>query len=281
MGKGTSNTSYASFTGRSGSTYYATWTFDVSAIPENATIDSVSCEAKVGVATTSNANVEKPTIQLYSADAAKGEAVVGGNSKTGEVVTLTTGSAWTRDELALCSIRISRYIVTSSDRSVRFYGADLTVVYTYQSEKFMLKLGGAWHDIARVFKKVSGIWVEQTDLANVIEDGVRYKNGGEYVAPKKTVTIKGTGNSSVVYVTINGTKYTSAASVQVSVGDVITATVGGTDSSNSSITVDGTQVVYGKAGSYNYTVQTDCTVTLSYTNDDFFGTRGNITIVST
>lgn len=179
MGKGTSNTSYASFTGRSGSTYYATWTFDVSAIPENATIDSVSCEAKVGVATTSNANAGKPTIQLYSADAAKGEAVVGGNSKTGEVVTLTTGRAWTRDELALCSIRISRYIVTSSDRSVRFYGADLTVVYTYQSEKFMLKLGGAWHDIARVFKKVNGIWVEQTELANVIEDGVRYKNGGE------------------------------------------------------------------------------------------------------
>lgn len=57
-------------------------------------------------------------------------------------------------------------------------GADLTVTYTYQSEKFMLKLGGAWHDAARVFKKVNGIWVEQTELANVIEDGVRYQNGG-------------------------------------------------------------------------------------------------------
>ncbi len=43
----------------------------------------------------------------------------------------------------------------------------------------MLKLGGSWTDVARVFKNVSGIWVEQTDLANVIEDGVKYKNGGE------------------------------------------------------------------------------------------------------
>ena len=40
-----------------------------------------------------------------------------------------------------------------------------------------------WHDIARVFKKISGIWVEQEELANVIEDGIRYKNGGEYMRP--------------------------------------------------------------------------------------------------
>ena len=58
----------------------------------------------------------------------------------------------------------------------------------------MLKLGGAWQDIAHVFKKVNGIWVEQTELANVIEDGVRYQNGGEYVAPvqKISFTIAGT-----------------------------------------------------------------------------------------
>lgn len=65
--------------------------------------------------------------------------------------------------------------------TVYFYGADLTVTYTYKNEKFMLKLSGAYNDVASTFKKVSGIWVEQTDLANVIEDGVRYKNGGEVV----------------------------------------------------------------------------------------------------
>lgn len=83
---------------------------------------------------------------------------------------------------------------TTTARNFQFYGADLTVTYTYQSEKFMLKLGGKYNDIARIFKKVSGIWVEQTELENVIEDGVRYKNGGEHVAPVKKIsfTIAGT-----------------------------------------------------------------------------------------
>ena len=64
-----------------------------------------------------------------------------------------------------------------------FYGADLTVTYTYQSEKFMLKLGGSWEGASRVFKKVSGIWVEQTELANVVDQTKRLVNGGEYVPP--------------------------------------------------------------------------------------------------
>ena len=68
---------------------------------------------------------------------------------------------------------------TGSSRRAYFYGADLIIQYTYQGERFLLKLGGKYNDIARVFKKVNGIWVEQTDLANVIKDGVRYQNGGE------------------------------------------------------------------------------------------------------
>ena len=61
----------------------------------------------------------------------------------------------------------------------------------------MLKLDGAYNDVARTFKKVSGIWVEQTDLANVIEDGVRYQNGGE---------IKSTGPTLISF-TIDGIGY--------------------------------------------------------------------------
>ena len=83
--------------------------------------------------------------------------------------------------------------VTATNRYLYFYGADLTVTYTYKNEKFMLKLDGKYNDVARVFKKVSGVWIEQTDLANVIEDGVRYQNGGEYVSPYKTVTVTGSG----------------------------------------------------------------------------------------
>ena len=95
---------------------------------------------------------------------------------TPNVYTMTPG-VWTLEELS--NARLKTAIDPSyGEPELRFYGADLTVTYTYNSEKFMLKLGGAWHDVARVFKKVNGIWVEQTDLANVIEDGVRYQNGG-------------------------------------------------------------------------------------------------------
>ena len=43
----------------------------------------------------------------------------------------------------------------------------------------MLKLDGAWHDIARVFKKVNGIWIEQDDLNNVVVSENGLVNGGE------------------------------------------------------------------------------------------------------
>ena len=94
-------------------------------------------------------------------------------------------------------LRISVTVSGAFKLATNFYGADLTVTYTYQSEKFMLKLGGSWEGASRVFKKVSGIWVEQTELANVVEDGVRYKNGGE---------IESTGPTLITF-TIAGTSY--------------------------------------------------------------------------
>lgn len=67
---------------------------------------------------------------------------------------------WTREELN--NIRLLTRITNSySDVSTFcFYGADLTIQYTVNNEKFMLKLGGDYENVARTFKKVSGIWVE-------------------------------------------------------------------------------------------------------------------------
>ena len=176
VGKGSSNTTYATMISAPGGSLSVFWPFDVSSIPENATINSVSCKAKAKVANTSITTTAQ--LQMYSGSTGKGSATSFRNT-TAQTYTLAPGS-WTRAELA--GIRLRVYAVSTASwyqANAWFYGADLTVTYTYQSEKFMLKLGGAWHDISRVFKKVSGIWVEQTDLANVIEDGVRYQNGGE------------------------------------------------------------------------------------------------------
>lgn len=186
VGKGSANTTYASFENRPYQSGIVYWPFDTSIIPAEATIDSVACMAK-GSCNSST----KGSMQLYSGTVAKGSAT---STKTSAAVYNLSCGTWTRAELD--NIRLLTKITnTNSGSSIfYFYGADLTVAYTYQSEKFMLKLGGAWQDIAHVFKKVNGIWVEQTELANVIEDGVRYQNGGEYVAPvqKISFTIAGT-----------------------------------------------------------------------------------------
>lgn len=179
VGKGSANTTSASLViGRLVTEAVIYWPFDLSAVPDKATIDSVVCNAKCRVSSTYH--LKSTYLQLFSGTTEKGSRTEA-NSTSDSVYTLTVGT-WTRDELSNCRLRIySMHNYNAPKATVYFYGADLTVTYTYKNEKFMLKLSGAYNDVASTFKKVSGIWVEQTDLANVIEDGVRYKNGGEVV----------------------------------------------------------------------------------------------------
>lgn len=178
-GKNADNTSsYVEATGSKGATNWIYWPFDVSQIPAGAQINAVSCRFRAWV---SFVTYITPSASLCSGTTTK-TGSVSFSDTTAKVYTVS-GGTWTRDEIAKCRLKLTATFSSSSGASIGrryFYlgGADLTVTYTYQSEKFMLKLGGAWHDAARVFKKVNGIWVEQTELANVIEDGVRYQNGG-------------------------------------------------------------------------------------------------------
>lgn len=265
VGKGSTNTTYATINLVTGSRATTTiyWPFDLSAIPSGAEIDSVSCKAKASVSSTSG--VGSASVQLYSGSTAKGSSTSILSTST-SANTLSVGT-WTRSELQNCRLCLQAKRSTSgtsTKRSILFYGADLTVTYTYQSQKFMLKTGGAWADVARVFKKVNGIWVEQTDLASVIPDNVRYQNGGEYVSPYKTVTITGSGHSTYAYVTINGTKYISPATVSVPNGTVMTCTVSDQYQGYPEcyISVDGVKVLEHAIGSYNHTVTTSCAVAL-------------------
>lgn len=266
VGKGANNTTYAQITLKTGTSAetWVYWPFDLSAIPSNATIDSVSCSAKAAVSITNSSYIKSRTIQLYSGATGKGSATDLTTSDTAHNLDCGT---WTRAELQDCRLRMYARrgsSGTSTNRYLYFYGADLTVTYTYKNEKFMLKLGGAYNDVARVFKKVNGIWVEQTDLASVIPDNVRYQNGGEYVSPYKTVTITGSGHSTYAYVTINGTKYISPATVSVPNGTVMTCTVSDQYQRYPEcyISVDGVKVLEHAIGSYNHTVTTSCAVAL-------------------
>ena len=263
VGKGSTNTTYATINLVTGSRATTTiyWPFDLSAIPSGAEIDSVSCKVKASVSSTSG--VGSASVQLYSGSTSKGSSTSILSTST-SAKTLSVGT-WTRSELQNCRLCLKAQRGTSSTsttRSLLFYGADLTVTYTYKNEKFMLKLSGAYNDVARTFKKVSGIWVEQTDLANVIEDGVRYQNGGEYVSPYKTVTITGSGEDSKGYfhssVSIGGIQYNSATTLQVEPGTVVTI-----KTYQHAIYLNGVLVAAQTMfPTYEHTVTSDCSINL-------------------
>lgn len=115
-----SSNNYAQINGQDD--YYMIYAFDVSSIPSNATINSVSCSAKVEH-TRSSTNGQ---VQLYTGTTAKGSASSFGNTAT--TVNLTTGT-WTRSELNDIRIRIGSNYTGTSQYETRFYGANLTINY--------------------------------------------------------------------------------------------------------------------------------------------------------
>ena len=135
VGKGSNNTgSYATINLKTGSraTTYTRWPFDCSSIPVGATIDSVACNVAALSSRTSTNYVPTRTLQLYSGTTAKGSATTISSTKR-SVYTLSCG-AWTRDELQSCNLYIYAKrgtAGTSMAIDIWFYGADLTVTYTY------------------------------------------------------------------------------------------------------------------------------------------------------
>ena len=125
---GSGNTStYASFSAQSTS-YYAAYNFDCSSIPESATINSVACTARARLSSTNNWSTR--TMQLYSGTSSKGSST-SVNSTTSSAYTLSTGT-WTRNELSDAKIRITIRRSGNSSRRFDFYGATLSVSYTWQ-----------------------------------------------------------------------------------------------------------------------------------------------------
>ena len=106
------------------------WTFNLSSIPDGATIDSVTCTAKCHI--TSTSGIPTRTIQMSSGTTAKGTASTL-SSTSGTQYSLDVGS-WTAAEIKNACIYIHTVRSTTNantDRTIRFYGATLTVNYSY------------------------------------------------------------------------------------------------------------------------------------------------------
>ena len=111
---------------------YLYYTFDIQGIPSSATINSVTCVARVYI----NSRVSGATLQLYSGTSGKGAATSFSNTSASNITIANTGS-WTVSELSNLRLRVQgRRNTTNNNGHICFYGSDLTITYTYQENVF-------------------------------------------------------------------------------------------------------------------------------------------------
>ena len=121
---------YNPATGGAGGPVFGFGNFDD--IPENATINSVSCTVKIRI--TNNNGMTSATVQLYSGTMPKGTAIDFHTSTSTDPRQFTNTGSWTRAELdELYLVILAR---RSSNRQVYFYGADLTITYSYDELQY-------------------------------------------------------------------------------------------------------------------------------------------------
>ena len=154
--------------------------FDMSKIPTDAKINSISCKIKARI---SNAYtyILSGVAQLYCGTAGLSSEIDLGTSEVAQSFSDT--GYWDReslDDLILLITCTRGPISASNSQTLRFYGADLTVNYTGGGSSgpvLSTKVNGSWVNVSKVYKKVSGIWVEQSDIANLFSPDTNYVKG--------------------------------------------------------------------------------------------------------
>lgn len=153
--------------------------FDVSKIPTNAKINSISCTIKARI---SNASpyILSGVAQLYCGTSGLSSEIDLDTSVVSQ--SFSENGWWDReslDKLILLITCTRGSLSTSNSQTLRFYGADLIVDYTGGSSGPVLstKVNGSWVNVSKVYKKVNGIWVEQSDIANLFSTNTNYVKG--------------------------------------------------------------------------------------------------------
>ena len=154
--------------------------FDMSKIPTDAKINSISCKIKARI---SNAYtyILSGVAQLYCGTAGLSSEIDLGTSEVAQSFSDT--GYWDReslDDLILLITCTRGSLSANNSQTLRFYGADLTVDYTGGGSTgpvLSTKVNGSWVNVSKVYKKVSGIWVEQSDIANLFSPDTNYVKG--------------------------------------------------------------------------------------------------------
>lgn len=189
---GTSSNMYAS----SGSTGYASYSFDFSGIPSNATIEAIEvrCYGHRENSTIDSSHVSQCV--LYRGSTAI-SSEVDFPSTSNSIITLAPSSMPTRSELDSVVVRhtvgyygglvlgISFEVTYSTGSGVDHYtytytvSSDATIAVVIGSQaqpKLLVKQNGTWVEVSKAYKKVNGSWVEQ-DITTIFNSSTNYLKG--------------------------------------------------------------------------------------------------------
>jgi len=185
IGESATNTTYAQWglTKGSKAETFIFITFDFSSIPSNATINSV--EAKIKVVGTGSASYVSPRQVRAYEDATTNIGYSTTLTTSVQTITLDLGSGdWDYNRIDHFMIRAYARRTssnTSTNYYIRVYGADVTVNYSYEEQEniIYIKDNGSWSpiNVSKAYKKVNGVWVEESDLTNVFDTTTKYIKG--------------------------------------------------------------------------------------------------------
>ena len=188
---GTSSNMYAS----SGSTGYAAYSFDFSAIPSNAVIKNIEVRC---YGHRENSNIDSTHVSrciLYQGSTPISKDV-DFPSTSNSLISVVPTDMPTRSELDNVTLRhyvgyygglvlgISFEVTYSTGGGLDHYTYTFTVtedatiavvIGGAERDTMYLKVNGTWTKASKVYKKVNGTWVEQTNLTGVFDPNVNYK----------------------------------------------------------------------------------------------------------
>lgn len=189
---GTSSNAYAS----SGSTGYAAYSFDFSGIPSGATIEAI--EASV-YGHRENSAIDSTHVSkcvLYSGSTAISDEVDFPSTSNSTITLEATDLPSSMSGVTLrhyvgyyggLVLGITLRVTYSTGSGLDHYtytftvSGDATIAVTIggsgEEKAIYFKNGSSWAKATKVYKKVNGAWVQQTDLTTVFSTGVNYKRG--------------------------------------------------------------------------------------------------------
>ena len=109
---------------------------------------------------------------MYDVDAYYGGSKQGSESGTIEFTWDGTQRTYTGTNVSI------QIMPVGSTVFLQFYQAfGYSCTYTGSCSVYKRSSGGGWTAATKVYKKVNGSWVEQSDLTSVFVSGINYKKG--------------------------------------------------------------------------------------------------------